>query len=111
MVRVLADVDRLVADAFQLGRDARSHEQEPDVGGDRLLQGGERDRAVVDLDLQVVDFPLFAMDLGTARFLALDQRPHGGLNHGLRKAAHEQQLLEQLLHLFIEVTLHLSEPP
>ena len=54
-LRRLGDVDRQVADALEVGVDLDGRDDRAQVGGHRLVQRQQREAAVVDLDVQLVD--------------------------------------------------------
>jgi hypothetical protein len=105
-MRILANIDGLVANTFQLSGDSRSHEQEAHVRPHGLMGGRKGDGAIVDFNLQIVDLVLLAVDFRTEELIAFDQASYGCLEHGFRQASHQDQLLQQILHLFVEVALH-----
>jgi hypothetical protein len=108
---VLDDVLGLVGDALQVGDDLRGVEEEPHVPSDRLVEGGQAHGLVVDLDLEGVDLVLLGEDDLGVGLVALDQRAHGQLDHRLGQRAHDDDLLEDVLKLFVEVTDHFGQAP
>ena len=53
--RRLGDVDREVADAFEIGVDLHRRDDRAQVGGHRLVERQQREAAVVDLDVERVE--------------------------------------------------------
>ena len=103
MMRILNDIDRLIAYPFQLRGNAGRHKQEANIPPDRLLQRRQLDGAVIDFDLKIVDLLFFSVNLVAKRFIALDQNSKRGLHHGFRQSAHQEQPFEQILYFFIKV--------
>ena len=51
----LRDVDRLIADALEIGVDLDDRPDVPEVRGDRMLEREQLEAQVVDLELELVD--------------------------------------------------------
>ena len=86
--RALADIDGVVADALEVGRDLEAGGDEAQIARGRLMQREQADTALVALDVHAVDFGVardgfarllgVAIDQGIDRLgdLALDQAAH-----------------------------------
>ena len=105
-LRRLRDVDRLVADAFQIVIDARNGQHKAEIRGHELLQRQQLHDAVVDLNLQLVDGVLFA-EHGESEFIVRFQHRVDGLMHGaFGKVAHPEQPLFQFFEVALKMTFH-----
>jgi len=54
-----------------------------------FLQGGQLDGAIIDFNLQFVDFFLLLEHLGSEAFIAFYQNPQRGLDHRFRQTPHQ----------------------
>ena len=103
-LRRLGDVDREVADAFEIGVDLDRREDRPQVGGHRLVQREQPEAAVVDLDVQLVD-RLVADQHGLDLVeIALGQTVHRSAHALLGEPAHLEQPRREQLELVLEMS-------
>src|SRR5687767_11805390 len=110
MVRILANVDRLIGNSLQFSSDPGSHKEKSDIRSHGLLKRRELDGAVVDLYLKRIDLYFFSMDFFTEPLIAFDQRSQSGLDHRLGKTSHQHKLLKETLNLFVKVTHYPNLP-
>ena len=97
---VLGDVHGLIADPLEVVVDLEGRGDEPEIRRRRLLQGQERDAAVVDLDLEVVDLLVRCdHDLGLVE-AAVDEGADRSVGVLLHERPHREQALLQGLQLF-----------
>ncbi len=102
----LGDVDRLVADALQVGVDLGDRQNEAQVRGRRLLCGQNVEGHFIDLALGGVDQALVFEDQVAAREIALGVRLTGAIHRQFRQSAHAEQFLPQVLHLLLKARAH-----
>ena len=102
----LGDVDRLIADPFQVGVDPRCGENEAKVDRHQLMQGQQLHYALVNLELELVNGRLLFNHLLRQHFVGfedgLDRLVHGPLG----EAAHPEQPPFQFFQLLFEMALH-----
>ena len=71
---VLAVVHRLIADALEFRVDPGDHQEEPEILGDRRVDGDQPDRLAVDLDLKTIERRFARAHLLDGGSLGLDER-------------------------------------
>ena len=95
--RALGDVDRVVADPLQVVVDLQRRHEEPQVHGDRLLQGEQLDGLLLDDHLHAVDLGVGGDDAGRLLRVDLRQRLDRALDLALDLSAHQDQVAPQVL--------------
>ena len=101
----LAEIDRDVTDALEVGRDLQAGRDEAQVLRRRLMEGEEADAEIVDIDVHAVHV-VVALDRHTAEgIVALDETAHGVLDLLLDESAHLEDLQVQLFQLRVVVTV------
>ena len=103
----LGDVDGEVADALEVGVDLHRGQHGPQIDRDRLVQRQQLDAALVDLDVQVVEWLVARLHARREVGVALHQRGRHQAHLLLGDAAHHEQPLLQR----VEVLLHLRHHP
>ncbi len=73
--RRFGDVDRQVAHPLEIGVDLDRRDNRPEVGRHRLVERQQREAAVVDLDVQLVDRLVADEHPVDQVVVALDERP------------------------------------
>ena len=86
----------------------RHRDQETQVHRHRLLQGEERDRRLLDLDLHAVDLLVVGDDRPGLLGVHLGQGLDRAVDLALDLAAHQDQLAAQVLELLRKMLLHAS---
>ena len=76
----------------------------PQVGGHRLVERQQREAAVVDLDVELVDRLVAAHHLVDERRVPRDQPAHGRAHPLLGQAAHLEQPRLERLELLLEMS-------
>ena len=97
------DVDRQIADAFEVGVDLDRGDDGAQVDGHRLVQRQQLEAAVVDLDVQLVDRRVADQHLFDERVVAIDQGAHGRPRPVLGEAAHLEQPCLELFELVLKM--------
>src|SRR5260221_684322 len=77
---------------------------------DRLLGGDQANGGLVDRDLESVDLILLGHHLVGERLIALNEDAHGEADHGFGQRAHDRELFENVLKLFVEVSHRKDQP-
>src|SRR5580700_10609803 len=101
--RALADIDRLVADAFEVRDKPKSRCQKAQVVGDRLPQRENAQDERMSLKLVAVDLRVERLyvshDLGSPSAECLEREP----DHSFAPSAHREQVGLKLAKLSLEV--------
>ncbi len=107
----LRDVDRLVADALEVGVDLEHRENEAKIDRHRLLHGEQIERQFVDLALGVVDGGFAGQhhltELAVARTISLGRTVDGLLG----QASHAQELLFEFIQSLLKAASHYPNLP
>ena len=76
------------------------------IHGHRLVQRQQLERAAVDVDVHLVEWPVAVQHALDELRVALDERVHGRRHALLGEAAHLEQARLELLELLLEVRYH-----
>lgn len=87
----LGDVDDHVAHAFEVAVDFNSSGEEAEILRHGLMQRGEPDRDLVDLDIELVDAVFHPPDFLGGRLPAFDKPEEAGGDGRFDKTAHLQE--------------------
>ena len=104
----LAEVDRLVADALEVGDELQRRRDEAEVVGDGLAEREHVDGELVDLHLVAVDARVEGFDLWDAPEVAVEKRRHREVDRPLAARAHREQVAAELPELVFEVAGEVS---
>ena len=76
-----------------------------EIERDRLMQGDEREAAIVDLHLEIVDAGIAGNDVGRQPAVPLDKASHGRAQMIFRDSSHRQQARLQLVHFVSDTAI------
>ena len=102
--RGLGDVHREIAHTLEVGVDLDGRDDLPQVGRHRLVERQQREAAVVDVDVELVQRLVAPHDPIDDHGVAAHEALHGGADALLRKAAHLEQARLEPLELLLEVS-------
>ncbi len=98
------DVDRQIADPFEVGVDLDRAHHRPQIRRHRLVQRQQLQHPVVDLDVQLVHRLVAAQHGVDQPVVALRQRLHGMADPLLGEATHLEQPGLEDLELFLKMS-------
>ena len=104
----LGDVHREVAHPLQLADHPQRGHHDPEVAGDRLLEGEQGERRLLDPLARPVDLVVGGDDLLGHLGVAVEQRLGGEADRGLDLAADLRQVLEDRVELVVEGFAHVA---
>ena len=107
----LGDVDRLVADALQVGIDLGDGENEAQIDRHGLLHGEQVEGQFVDLALGDVDLGFAFEHHVAARQVALDIGLAGAIDGLLGQSAHAQQTCPEFVQSLLKAGAHYPNLP
>ena len=96
----------MVADALEVAVDLQDADEEPQVDGDRLLQGEQRDRRLLDRHLHPVDLVVGGDDAARLLRVHLGQGLDRAVDLPLDLSAHQDQLAAEVLELLGKMLFH-----
>ena len=102
-VRGLGDVDRQVADPFEVAVDLQRRHDHAQVRRHRLVQREQPERQAVDRDVQLVDRLVALQDAVQPVPVAGHERVHRDLDAVLGQPAHRQDRLLEVVEFLLEV--------
>ena len=103
LTRRLGNVDREIANPFQVGVDLDGRDNRSQVDGHRLVKRKQCETAIIDLDVQTVQRSVAGDHTVDQRAVAFDQTPHREPDLFFGQAAHFEQARFELLEFLLKM--------
>ncbi len=101
--RRLGDVDRQVADALEVGVDLHSRDDRAKIHGHRLIERQQREAALIDLDVQRIDWLVADQHAFDAAAIAGNQTLDGKTHLFFREPTHFEQPRLEMFELLLKM--------
>ncbi|HEY1851331.1 MAG TPA: hypothetical protein VGG60_09930 [Candidatus Binataceae bacterium] len=108
-----ADIDRLIADALQIGCNLETRHDHPKVPGSRLVQGEDAHATLIDFAVETVNCSVASGNGGRPIGIAREQAPDGVANLIADQFAHAQERFSQFREILLVAAIGMLQqiPP